>query len=82
MTFTQQCIDVFHRFARKKLSGIESAMTLEDCIRLWRAEREEAETIAAISRGEEDIEAGRYSTLEEVDAEIRRRLSRMRERDL
>ena len=73
MGFTQKDVESFHRFAVEKLSDDGVDLSLEECVRLWRAEREEAETIASVRRGEQDIEAGRQHTLEEVDVEIRKR---------
>ena len=76
MKFTQQDIDSFHRFAVEKLSNGATEFTLEECLCMWRTEREEAETVDSVRRGEQDIEAGRHHTLDEVGEEIRKRFGR------
>lgn len=70
MPFTRDELDSFHRFASARLDngGIGS---IEDCLRQWRAVREEEEAIADIEEGLKDIEAGRVHTLAEVEGEIR-----------
>ena len=77
MATTLDELESFHRFAAGKLSNGGANLTLEDCLRLWRADCDEAETVELIKRGAADIEAGRHHTLGEVDAEIRRRLDQL-----
>lgn len=72
MAITLEEIDSFHRFAVEKLGNGGADFTLEECLQMWRADCERAETVEAINRSIGDIEAGRVQTLEEVDAEIRR----------
>jgi hypothetical protein len=64
-------IDSFSGFVRAKLRQDEPAPSLEECLEMWRAEREREETIDAVRRGIEDMEAGRFYTLEEVDRMFR-----------
>ena len=59
-------------FAREKLIADADGLSLEDCLREWRAAREEGETIAAIQAGLDDVAAGRVKTIAKVDTEIRR----------
>jgi hypothetical protein len=77
MAVTIEQVEDFREFALRKLrnGGIPS---LEECLRLWREEVEEQETLESIRRGEADFEAGRYCTVAEAEAEIRRRLEAMR----
>ncbi len=74
MSTTLEQLDEFHRFARERLSQGEPELSIEDCLRLWRARVEYEETVAAVRQGVEDFEAGRFRSLEEADAEIRKRL--------
>lgn len=62
-------LENFHRFAERGLSngGFES---MEDCLLRWRERRE---TIADIEESLADFAAGRFRSLEEVDADIRAR---------
>jgi len=63
----------FRQFVSRQIES-GTTMSLEQCVQQWREEYDRAETIAAIKRGIEDIEAGRVHTLEEVDAHIRQKL--------
>lgn len=74
MAISQDELDRFHRFASERLRQTEAELTLEDCLHLWRSQREEAETVAAIEQSLQDFAAGRYETLAEVDRELRREL--------
>lgn len=74
MSTTLEQLDEFHRFARERLSQGEPELSIEDCLRLWRARVEYEETVAAVRQGVADIEAGRGRPFAEVDAEIRRDL--------
>jgi hypothetical protein len=66
-------LDQFTRFVRERLNRDATDLSLEDCLREWRAAQDEQETLAAIQRGLDDMAAGRYKTIAEVDAEIRKR---------
>lgn len=77
MQLTREQIESFHQFALEKLDN-GGAESLEECLRLWHEETERGETIAAVKRGEADLEAGRRYTLEEADAEIRRRFDSLK----
>ncbi len=72
MPATIEELNQFTSFAREKLVAASNGLTLEDCLREWRASREEEETIAAIQAGLDDVAAGRVKSIAEVDAEIRR----------
>ena len=70
MAVTNEELESFHHFVSEQINngGTDS---LEECLQLWRNAREEAETIASVQRSLDDVDAGRYQTLEEVDSEIR-----------
>lgn len=72
-------LDAFHRFATGKLEAGATDLSLEDLLRIWRTETDRAETVESIRQGVADMEAGRCHTLEEVDAEIKRRFEDMRQ---
>jgi predicted transcriptional regulator len=68
---TMQQLDEFHRFAAAQIRAAEADLSLEECLRRWRRECEERETVAMINESLADIAAGRVKSLDEVDAEIR-----------
>ena len=72
MAVTQQELQSFTQFVAERMDG-DSDVSLENCLALWRAEQERTETIAAIRHAEADIAAGRVYSLEQVDAEIRKK---------
>ncbi len=73
MTVLQQ-LDQFTRFAQAKLCEDERGLSLEKCLRLWRRQIEEEETIADIKQGLADIETGRTVSLEDAFRDVRQRL--------
>jgi len=73
MPVTELELQSFTEFVSRQMQH-QSAASLEECLEQWRAERERDEVIADIRQSSADIEAGRVWTLEEADAEIRRRL--------
>ena len=74
MPVTIDEIDRFSRFAKQAVGHEQRAESLEECLQMWREEQELAETIADVRQGVADIEAGRFSTLEEADRRIRAEL--------
>lgn len=74
MPITQDQIESFRQFALEKLRN-GGADSMEQCLQSWRRETERTATIDAVQRAVDDMEAGRGLTLEEVDAEIRRRFA-------
>ncbi|MBW3538957.1 MAG: type II toxin-antitoxin system ParD family antitoxin [Planctomycetes bacterium] len=74
MAMTREQVDGFHSFALERLAD-GGAESLEECLRAWRVQTEREETIAAIRRGERDVEAGRSHSADELDAEMRRRFA-------
>lgn len=72
MATTLQELESFHRYAAQRLSSSPADISLEECLQLWRAESIDEETVAAIQRGVDQIEAGQFFTLDEVDAAIRK----------
>jgi predicted transcriptional regulator len=71
MPTTLDEIERFSRFAQERVHQSDPPPTLEECLEMWRAEREREETVASIRRGKEDIAAGRSMSLEEMDRRIR-----------
>lgn len=71
MGVTQAEIEDFQSFVRRRLQAGESSLSLEDCLRLWRAEQERAATLAAIREGLDDIAHGRVRPADEVLRELR-----------
>lgn len=67
-------IDSFAEFVRRAANNEKVVPSLEECLRLWREERERAETIADIKASLAEIEAGNYTTIEEADRIIRSEL--------
>jgi len=67
-------IDSFHDFAAEQLASGGQEESLENLLVRWRAQQEEADTLASVQRGVEDAEAGRVRSLQEVDATIRSKL--------
>lgn len=61
----------FQQFIAEQLRNGGPMPSPEECVGLWRMERERAETLAAIREGLEDVKAGRVQSLEEFDAEFR-----------
>jgi predicted transcriptional regulator len=70
----QSDLDDFHHFASQELAHPSRALSLEDLVRQWNAQREQAETIASVRRGVADAEAGRVRDAGDVDAAIRAEL--------
>ena len=75
MTISQSDLDSFHYFATNELAQAVREVSLEELVSQWRAQQDDAETLASIRRGIADAEAGRVQDLNEVDAKIRTELS-------
>lgn len=71
MPVTELELKSFTEFVSAQME-LDDTLSLELCLDRWRAEQERAETIAAVKRGVADMEAGRFQTLEEFDAEFRK----------
>jgi hypothetical protein len=75
MIVTQQDVEQFHRFATGKLANGGAGMTWQELFDAWMMEdppTAEREAVNAIIRqGLQDIEAGRFRSAEEVNAELR-----------
>jgi hypothetical protein len=67
----------FHDFLGAKLSSGANGLTLEEYLDLWEyensSEEEREETIRAIARGLDDMNAGRTKPFEDFDREFRER---------
>ena len=73
MTVLQE-LDEFTRFAESKLCDSEAGLSLEKCLKLWRRQIEEDETVASIQRSLADYEAGRVKSAKEAFEDVRRQL--------
>ena len=71
MTALQE-LDQFTRFAQAQLNDDDDALSLEDCLRLWRRQIEKEETIADIKQGLADLDAGHTVSVEEAFRDARR----------
>jgi hypothetical protein len=71
MPMTQQEIESFTRFAEQRLHADDSALSLEDCLRLWREQRERTQTIEDVRQGLADYAAGRAEPLDRAFNDIR-----------
>ncbi len=74
MSLSQSDIDSFHLFASQELTHLGPGQDLEEIVRRWQTQREEAEALASIRRGVEDAEAGRFQDIGTVDKGIREKL--------
>ena len=74
MSMTQQEIDNFAQFARQRLDQETSALSLEECLRQWREEIEEAEAINDVRQGMADHAAGLAEPLQRTFESLRRDL--------
>ena len=64
------CYDLA-RCATGQLNSSDDSITLEECVRKWRAEWEYAETARDVRSGLADVAAGRVHSLAEFDTEMR-----------
>lgn len=71
---TLQELDQFTRFAESKLQGNADELSLEDCLQLWRRQREEDETVVDIQQSLADCQAGRVKPVGEAFDNVRSRL--------
>ncbi len=77
MPLSQDQLDSFHRFATQKINNGGGDTTMRELLQLWVLEnpsdRERAAVNAIIRQGDNDIAAGRGRTIDEVNAELRRK---------
>ncbi len=73
MTTLQQ-LDQFTQFAQAKLCNDDDSLSIEECLRLWRQQTEEDETIADIEQSQRDFAAGRSMSVKDTFEDVRRRL--------
>ena len=71
---TLQELDQFTRFAQAKLRDEADGPSLEDCLKLWRRQIEEDETVADIEQSMADYAAGRVMSAKDAFDDVRRRL--------
>ncbi len=74
MSIALQELESFRNFAQQKLSEVESNLSLEDCVRLWRQQTERDATLDDIQQGQADLEAGLAQPLAEAFDDVRRQL--------
>lgn len=72
MSVAEMELKSFSEFVAEQIER-DDTLSLQQCFDRWLAKRERAETIAAVREGVADAEAGRVYSLEEVDAEIRKK---------
>ena len=63
--------EVFHSFLSEQIRSSARELSPEELLRIWRSEH--AETVEDIRLGIRNMEAGRGRSLEDVDADIRKR---------
>lgn len=64
-------LEDFVEFAKQTATGRPDGPSLEECMRLWREEREVEETVAAVKRGEANFASGRCMSLAEAEQRLR-----------
>lgn len=67
-------LESFSRFAAKKLRHGDELLSLEECLRQWRAECEHDELVASLEASLEDVNQGRVQSVEDSFADVRRQL--------
>lgn len=78
-TETKSDLERFYEFVGGIVRTGQGEFTPEDCVALWRQIHEEMdESLAAIKRGLEDMEAGRGQPVHEAFADIRREIEKRR----
>lgn len=73
--------EAFYQFLGATLSQGERETPPENLLRKWRAEREIAESCAAIREGLADADAGRVRSFEDFDRDFRERNSLLPRRE-
>ena len=63
--------EAFYAFLGHQISNAGRESSPQELLAYWR--QEHAEAVEDIRRGIRDLEAGRYRSLEEVDADMRRK---------
>jgi hypothetical protein len=74
MPVTAQELNDFTHFAAQRLKRGESVPSLEECLRLWRAELEFHETVADVRQSLDDCTDGRRKPIEQAFDDVRQRL--------
>ena len=72
MSVALQELESFTNFVQRKLSGDESNLSLEDCVRLWRQQSERDATLDDIQQGQADLAAGLGQPLAGAFDDVRR----------
>ena len=74
MPATLEELTSFSQFASERLSLGESLLSLEECLRQWRADRESQEVVADIQQSLDDVANGRVKPVGQAFDDVRRRL--------
>ena len=74
MPATLEELKSFSQFASERLSLGESLLSLEECLRQWRADRESQEVVADIQQSLDDVANGRVKPVDQAFDDVRRRL--------
>ncbi len=69
-----QELEHFTLFVQQRLTAGESALSLEECIRLWREEQERQDLIGDVIQGMQDDDAGLSQPLSAAFDDVRRQL--------
>ena len=74
MPATLEELESFSQFASERLSLGESLLSLEECLRQWRADRESQEVVADIQQSLDDVANGRVKPVDQAFDDVHRRL--------
>lgn len=75
---TLQELEQFTQFVGSKLRANKDGMTLEECLTLWRRQRQEDEATADVQQSVADCQAGRLRSLEDAFDSVQNRLENSR----
>ena len=78
MSASLQEIDEFANFAKKKLDTKPDGLSLEECMRLWRAQTGRQESLRGLLQSQQEDEAGLSQPLAEAFGDVRRQLGIVR----
>ena len=74
MPASLQELDEFTDFIRQRLDVEQASLSLEDCVRLWREQQDQQESVRGILQSAKEDEAGLSQPLTEAFDEVRRQL--------
>ena len=74
MSASLQELDEFTVFVRKRLDAAQANLSLEECVRMWREQQDQQESVRGILQSAKEDEAGLSQPLTEAFDEVRRQL--------